>query len=951
MRRFADLVLKHRPWVIIGSVALTAFFGLGFLRLWVNSDIISYLKPDDPAVKLFNRIGEEYEGNQIVMVGIEADDVFSPRVLRLVGDMTEAFKRLDGVGSVTSLTNTIDIREVDGTLEVGDLIPKGELPSSPEELKRLREYVLSKRMFRGRLVSEDGKVTLIVCRIRQGVDKTEVARRIKEIADSMGKGVKIYYSGIPISVLESRKMIVGDIKRLVPIAVAVVVLVLFFSFRTARGVVLPLLAVLMSAVWAIGLMGWFNVPLSIVSNVVPVLLIAIGTAYGIHLLSKYYEEEEGDGKERVRRALGEVGAPILLAGLTTMIGFLSFIGAYITAISDAGIFTAIGVAAATLISLSFIPAALSFLKPAHRVGGRVNGRLFSRAMSRLADFIIRRRKMLAAVSFALLAAAIAGLPRIDRQVDLMEYFPEDSPVRASERMMREKFGGSVPIQIVVKGDLKNPFVLKQMRRMEKFLDSLPYVSRSQSVADLICEMNRVMNGRYTVPETAEGVANLWFFIEGKDILRQLVNDDRTEGIIQAQVGTSDTGISLRIVEAVERYISSMPSQLRVVRIPELESGELERVKEWLYGEIAERILLDAKARDPGFEMDLSRLKAEVEKALESEVKPSEEEIAGLRGELREYFELESELMVPEEAIDPLVEGALRLVSLGRADKPSCLALLKENVPPEVLNEDPEAVELTAETLASKIGEALGRVKVRTAASELMSLFPERVRSDPHFVEDLISDLWLANEKELGVPAELGLKGEEVGFEMIQSGLIIYKRLDASLLKSQIQSLLIAFLLVFILLSIQNRSVRMGLITSSPIALTVLINFAVMAYAGVALDLVTMMIAGVAIGIGIDYAIHFSSRYKLELEKLSDPELAVERTLKTTGRAILVNALTVALGFSVLMFGQLSPVRRFGWMMAMTMIVSALAAIIYLPAMLLLSGKTGQIPKMKGGMGR
>ena len=182
MRRFADLILKHRPWVIIGSVALTAFFGLGFLRLWVNSDIMSYLKPDDPAVKLFNRIGEEYEGNQIVMVGIEADDVFSPRVLRLVRDMTEAFKRLDGVGSVTSLTNTIDIREVDGTLEVGDLIPKGELPSSPEELKRLKEYVLSKRMFRGRLVSEDGKVTLIVCRIRQGVDKTEVARRIKEIA-------------------------------------------------------------------------------------------------------------------------------------------------------------------------------------------------------------------------------------------------------------------------------------------------------------------------------------------------------------------------------------------------------------------------------------------------------------------------------------------------------------------------------------------------------------------------------------------------------------------------------------------------------------------------------------------------------------------------------------------------------------------------------------------------
>ncbi|HID55117.1 TPA: hypothetical protein EYP37_01205, partial [Candidatus Poribacteria bacterium] len=279
----------------------------------------------------------------------------------------------------------------------------------------------------------------------------------------------------------------------------------------------------------------------------------------------------------------------------------------------------------------------------------------------------------------------------------------------------------------------------------------------------------------------------------------------------------------------------------------------------------------------------------------------------------------------------------KVASSGRRGKSDYLALLKGIIPPQILKEDPEAAVLTAETLSVKVQDAYNRSRVESAISRLMRILPKELRENPDFRDDLSEGLWRINERLWGIPSRLGLKGErEVQLTMQQTGLsAIYKRLDRNLLKSQIQSFIIAFLLVFILLSIQHRSVRTGLITTSPIILTVLINFAVMAYAGVALDFATMMLASVAIGIGIDYSIHFSNRYKLELERVSDPALALERTLQTTGRAILINALTVALGFSVLLFGQLSPVRRFGWMVSMTMVVSALSAMVYLPAMLLI----------------
>ncbi len=939
MRKFAEFVLRHRLSVIVGTVILTGFFALGLTRLWVNSDFTSYLKPDDPAVKLYNRIGEEYKGNSIVMVGVETDDVFTYPALKLVRDLTEAFKEVKGVSSVISLTNTIDIREVEGTLEVGNLIDKDNLPSTPQELKRLRKYVLSKEMYRGRIISDDGRITLIICRLSQDVDKSGVSQRIKETAERMAKGAKIYYSGGPVFSLEAQRIILQDAKRLIPIAIGVVLLVLFFSFRSARGVILPLMAVVASVVWAIGLMGWLGVPFSLISNITPVLLIAIGTAYGIHLLSKYYEES-GDGKARTIAALGDVGVPILLAGLTTLIGFLSFIGAYITAITDAGVFTAIGVGVATLMSLSLIPALLSLLKPkGMRQRSEGEGHpIFERLAGRMTDFILRRGKFVLIGALALASIAIAGLPRISREVNLMEYFPKDSLVRISEEMMQRKFGGSIPIQIVVKGDMSDPFVLKEMRRMEKFLNSLPYVSNSQSIADLICEMNRVMNGHYTIPETSEGVANLWFFIEGKEILKQLVNEKRTEGIIQAQVGITETGERIKIVDAVNRYISGLSPRIDVVQVSDLKAGQMKRAKSWLYGEIAEEIILDAAARGAELKVERGKLKDKIEEALEAEVNLSEEIIDELRDDLRNYFEMESEIMVPESLIDPLVEEILKMASSGRRTKSDYLALLKREIPPEILKEDPEAAGLTAETLAAKVRDAYHKSKIESAISRLVTLFPENLRKDPDFKDDLREDLWTINEEFWGVPSSLGLKAgvRRVQITMQQTGLpAIYKRLDRNLLKSQIQSFIIAFVLVFILLSIQHRSIRMGLITASPIILTVLINFAVMAYAGVALDFATMMLASVAIGIGIDYSIHFSSRYKIELDRLSDPALALERTLQTTGRAILINALTVALGFSVLLFGQLSPVRRFGWMVSMTMVVSALSAMIYLPAMLLI----------------
>ena len=172
-------------------------------------------------------------------------------------------------------------------------------------------------------------------------------------------------------------------------------------------------------------------------------------------------------------------------------------------------------------------------------------------------------------------------------------------------------------------------------------------------------------------------------------------------------------------------------------------------------------------------------------------------------------------------------------------------------------------------------------------------------------------------------------------KLVHTGLgPIFRELDAKLLRSQLVSLGLALGFVFLLLTVQFRSLKYGLIGVSPLLLTLLVNFGVMGYAHIPLDDATLMIAPLAIGIGVDYAIHFTSRFRRELRHNSDVAQALLQTYRTTGVAILINAVSVGLGFAVLLFGDVVPVQRFGLLVALAMLVSAGSALTLLPALLL-----------------
>jgi hydrophobe/amphiphile efflux-3 (HAE3) family protein len=730
--------------VILFAIA-TLFMGWSMRNIRVNSDIMSYLPENDPAVKIMNEIGDMFGGNELIMVLVKMDDLFTEKNLNSIKHITDEFRNTEGVSSVTSLTNVMDIREgIDSTIEIAKLIDPENIPINPDSLHKLKQYILEKDRYKGSIVSSDGNSSLIVCQLDPDIDKEKMVHILRKITAESNINGAIHFGGVPALLDELSKVILKDLFKLVPIVSLLIIFTLFFSFRTARGVIVPLLSVLMSTIWTLGTMTLFNVPLTIISDIIPVLLIAIGTAPCIHILSKYDENLAcyGAASNYSLLAYKDVGWRIVLASSTTIMGFLSFIfGSYLTMIREFGIFTALGVTYVLLIALIFVPALLTFICPKKKNAAiesditAEKNTLIAVIMNKLGLIVSSKYRTVIILALLLVIAATMGIPSMKRKVDITDYFRDGSAPKVTESLIEKEFGGSRSVYVRFEGDIQDPAVLREMEKVQNSLQALGTVNNTLSIVDLIKEMNKIMSGTETIPDSREKISNLWFLLEGEELVSRLVNSDKSVAIIQGMVGVMS-------VEKMGAIVSSVDS----------------------------------------------------------------------------------------------------------------LTLLVDNNVCKVAH--------------------------------------------------------------TGMP-------------------LIYKHLDESLIISQIQSLIIAIILILIILTIQLKSVLGGLAGLSPILLSVTVMFGLMGFASIPIDVATVLTGSIALGIGIDYAIHFSVRYKMYHKKDENPAEAVKQTMSTTGKAIIINALAVSMGFFTLFFADLVPLQRFGFLIVIIMIASSVGALTLLPASIMI----------------
>ena len=208
MKKIAELVLRFRIIIVVLTLLITVVAGYFIKDVKINPDILSYLPDDDQEAMLFDMVGEKYGGNYVALIGIESDDIFNKDVLAHVKELTDTLKTIEGVSYVTSLTDIIDIKNSEWGIEIGKLVDEDNLPSSPEDVEKLKNYTLSKDFYKGVIVSEDATLTLIYVKISEGVKKIDVANNIVASVESFNYPEKIHFAGLPVMLGQFSKIVV-----------------------------------------------------------------------------------------------------------------------------------------------------------------------------------------------------------------------------------------------------------------------------------------------------------------------------------------------------------------------------------------------------------------------------------------------------------------------------------------------------------------------------------------------------------------------------------------------------------------------------------------------------------------------------------------------------------------------------------------------------------------------
>ncbi|MDH7493665.1 MAG: MMPL family transporter, partial [Candidatus Saccharicenans sp.] len=711
----------------------------------------------------------------------------------------------------------------------------------------------------------------------------------------------------------------------------------------------PSLVVWLSTAWVFGLMALFRVPMNLVTPALPVLLIGLGSAYGIHMVNSIEQNRAGGWSraESVARSASRVALPVFMAAATTMVGFVSFLTAKLGLISNFGIFAGVGVMLAMVITYALIPSAFYLLpeprpKAPERTISLVNPSLFNW----LAGQVVRYSRVIIVAGLSIFVFFVLWIPNIKREVNFTSYFPPGSEPRQADRVVRANFDGASPLCIYFKTDnLRSAGALRVLRRAENFLASLPNCGLPLSAAELVEELNEKMNGRFSLPETDGQVANLWFFLEGRDELRQLISEDFREGLVFSRTSSARTEFHWKLRRAISAFLESeMLAKFReisLVGLPDRTATELRKKEaEYLLDEL--EWLLKRYAPQASFDRQVAG--NALRQVIERWPSTSEPEVVSLwRQELETYVLADSFdfVLLPAER-QALVARLVNIVKSGQGNEASILELLKKVIPGQSYEE--ETARRVAVTFSLRLKEAREKVAVEKAEAKIRPLLPAEVRDDDHFVRrfrglwfELADDLVVMPEnRPEGLATGLGPVGRKLEFELIdQSGLPpALTQLDHYLFVSQLQSFALALVLTFFIMLLIRKSLKLGLVSITPIVFTLGLVYGFFGLAGVELDYVTMMVASVSIGVGIDYSIHFVHGVMTGLKQGLGRQEAIALAFREKGAAIVANSLAVMLGFAVLLLASMSPLRTFGGIMVASMFLAAFSALTILPALLL-----------------
>ncbi len=508
-------ILRYRVLIILVSVILTLIFGFQIKNLTRDAGVSTLVATNHPDYLYWKETEDIFGATDQVVIAVSSEKgVYNAETFRFIHELTTFFEAQDEIDEddVISLTNVDDMRGEDGDLLIEALIEAEDFDAlDPDTLAGIRENVRSNPLFFGKLIAPDERSAAVIAGVSTAVStkeakmaalKQKVVAKLAEL-EQRYPDIQTDLSGPAMLKAFITQYMQQDMRRLFPFALVVVMLILAFLLRSVYGMVVPIIVTLFSILWTLGLKGMLDSPLTIVETTIPVMLIAIACADGVHIISEFFAFYRCglSAQEALTKTMRVLTLPVVLTSVTTSLGFISLVSAPGISIKNMGIFLAFGVMVAMVFSLCFIPALTSFYRkkvvaPAPETDGGSHAKFQHPALT-LGKAVIRHKLIVVGIAALLLAVSVLGVINIQVESDEVRYFKKSNPFRRATERIQERLGGITSLDIVFEGQeadlIKEPRILKAIWDVQKFCEQQELVSYSMSLADFLRRINYVLH--------------------------------------------------------------------------------------------------------------------------------------------------------------------------------------------------------------------------------------------------------------------------------------------------------------------------------------------------------------------------------------------------------------------------------------------------------------------------
>lgn len=600
----AGWCFDHRGFVsafcfllFLGSLALAS-------RVGQDASYETYFDEDDTTYRAYEAYRDDFGSDEVAYVGFELPGVeygpWNAEAMATLVDLTAALEdEVPFVYTVTSLANAeLTVGTEDG-IEITRI--RDRMPLSQPELLELRETYLRKPLLVGGIINRQADYGAILLKMdRSSPDPPEelvwdpekgealenlypqvTDAKISEILARPEYSRFVFHvSGdVPLNAYFNRILFVEPF-FLMAISLVVISMILAFSFRSFVGVVTPILVLLLTVSVTVAMMALAGFEIGISFSSTPTLLLAIGVAHSVHILSEFRTRFAllRDRREALVQSIRLVGVPCLLTSLTTAVGFASMSFVPIRSISEGALYQAFGVLAAFVLSFTLLMALLSFgprepgrlSLPATRDGepaGR--GRRLRRGLEWVARVNVGHWRALIAAFSILLLVGILGAARVEVDSNWLEDFWPSAPIRQATLRVDEEMGGVTNVVYLFDGGsgdaIKEPAVLREIDRLEALASrEAGLVRKTYSIVDVVKDLNQALHGDdpafHRIPETREAVAQSLLLYEssGGEEAAEYVSSDYRYANLELRIRLAPTAEIARLIRKLDADLAAHP---------------------------------------------------------------------------------------------------------------------------------------------------------------------------------------------------------------------------------------------------------------------------------------------------------------------------------------------------------------------------------------------------------